>query len=337
MRGLKCLCLIWLMVLAAGCAQSWTPIADENRPAERIDQRLIMPDGARLPLRLTLPDHPPKAVLVALHGFNDYSNAWMEQAKIWATQGIATYAIDQRGFGETENRGEWAGALRMAADVRAIVRMAAADHPNVPVFLLGESMGGAISIVATGSLWRDAEPLPLAGVILSAPAVRARRTMNFIYRATLWLGNSLLPGVTVHPPRGISIKPSDNLPMLRALGSDPLVIKGAKIGVLSGLVDLMDLAMEESAHFKEPTLFLYGANDMLITKEPTCVMLARLPAGARAQVKVIFYPSGWHMLTRDLQARLVIEDIAAWVLAPDPAARSGLSADDAAIKAFCDD
>jgi acylglycerol lipase len=336
MRRLKGLWLIGVMILATSCAQSWTPIADENRPAERIDRRVIMPDGARLPLRLSLPDSAPKAVLIALHGFNDYSNAWAEQAKIWAKQGIATYAIDQRGFGETESRGEWAGALRMAADARAVVRASAVDHPNVPIFLLGESMGGAISMVATGSLWQDAEPLPLAGVILSAPAVRARRTMNVLYRATLWLGNTLLPGVTVHPPRGVSIKPSDNLPMLRALAADPLVIKGAKIGVLSGLVDLMDLAMEESAHLKGPLLFLYGANDELIAKEPTCLMLARLPVEARAQRQIVLYPNGWHMLTRDLIAETVIDDITAWVFDQERAVPSGFSADDASIKTFCD-
>ena len=337
MRALNRLFLFGLTLLAAGCAQSVTALPEEDRPAERLERRATMPDGTRLPLRLTEPEGAPKAALVALHGFNDYSNAWTEQAKIWAQQGIATYAIDQRGFGETETRGEWAGAMRMAADARALVRLAAADHPGVPVYLIGESMGGAVSIVATSALWREAAPLPLAGVILSAPAVRARQTMNFLYRATLWLGNNLLPGVTVRPPRGVSIQPSDNIPMLRALGADPLVIKGAKIGTLSGLVDLMDLAMEESASLQGPLLILYGANDELIAKDPTCRMLSRLPEAGKGERRIVLYPKGWHMLTRDLAGRLVVDDVAAWALDPARAPPSGLSADDAAIKAFCDE
>lgn len=337
MRVLNRLWLSGLLFMAAGCAQTVTPIHDQNQPAKRIERHLTMPDGARLPLRLTQPDGAPKAILVALHGFNDYSNAWAEQAKVWAAQGIATYAIDQRGFGETEMRGEWAGAIRMAADARAAVRLAAADHPGVPVYLLGESMGGAVSIVATGSLWREAAPLPVAGVILSAPAVRARKTMNFLYRATLWLGNTILPGMTVRPPRGISIQPSDDIPMLRALGADPLVIKGAKIGTLSGLVDLMDLAMEESAALQGPLLILYGANDQLIARDPTCRMLARLPAEGKTERRIVLYPKGWHMLTRDLAGRLVVDDVAAWALDPKRAPPSDFSADDAAIKSFCDE
>ena len=225
----------------------------------------------------------------------------------------------------------------MAADARAVVRMAAADHPGVPVYLLGESMGGAASIVATGSLWREAAPLPLAGVILSAPAVRARETMNFLYRATLWLGNTILPGMTVRPPRGISIQPSDDIPMLRALGADPLVIKGAKIGTLSGLVDLMDLAMEESASLQGPILILYGANDQLIARDPTCRMLARLPAEGKTERRIVIYPKGWHMLTRDLAGRLVVDDVAAWAIDPKQTPPSGFSADEAAIKRFCDE
>jgi len=337
MRDLNRLWLIGLLFMATSCAQSLIPAHDDSQPAKRLERHLTMPDGEILPLRLTQPDGEPKAILVALHGFNDYSNAWTEQAKIWATQGITTYALDQRGFGETASRGEWAGAIRMAADARAVVRMAAGAHPGTPVYLLGESMGAAVSIVATSSLWREAAPLPLAGMILSAPAVRARETMNFLYRATLWLGTNLLPGVTVHPPRGISIQPSDNIPMLRALGADPLVIKGSKISTLSGLVDLMDLAMEESASITGRILILYGANDQLIAKEPTCRMLARLPVDERSERRIVLYPKGWHMLTRDLAGRLVVDDVAAWALDPQRAPPSGLSADAAAIKRFCDE
>ena len=342
MRRLRSVALIASLLLASGCAltpsqMASPPIHDDNRAAEQVERSLTMPDGARLPMRSWLPAEKPKATLIALHGFNDYSNAWTAQARIWAESGIATYAIDQRGFGESEDRGDWAGAARMAADARALVRMAAATHPGAPVYLLGESMGAAVSIAATTSLWREAAPLPLAGMILSAPAVRARETMNWLYRASLWLGANLLPGVTVRPPRGVSIQASDNIPMLRALGADPLVIKGAKIGTLSGLVDLMDLAMEESAHLRGRLLILYGANDQLIAKEPTCRMLARLPDDGETDRRIVLYPKGWHMLTRDLSGRLVVDDIAAWVLQPDAPPPSGFAAGPAEIERFCQD
>ena len=43
----------------------------------------------------------PRAVIVALHGMNDYGEAFALPAKFWAENGVTTYAYDQRGFGRT--------------------------------------------------------------------------------------------------------------------------------------------------------------------------------------------------------------------------------------------
>jgi acylglycerol lipase len=174
-------------------------------------------------------------------------------------------------------------------------------------------------------------------MILSAPAVRARRTMNWFYRASLWLGTNLLPGLTVHPPRGLAIQASDNIPMLRALGADPLVIKGAKISALSGVVDLMDMALDHAVDLRGPVLILYGANDQVIPKEPTCLMISRLPADAASERDIVLYPNGWHMLTRDLEGQRVVDDISAWAMGARQELPSGPGDKDAsAFKLFCE-
>src|SRR5216683_1843458 len=69
--------------------------------------RLVAADGATLPLRRWLPEGRPRAVVLALHGFNDYSNAFAGAGAGWAKNGIATYAYDQRGFGAAPGRGRW--------------------------------------------------------------------------------------------------------------------------------------------------------------------------------------------------------------------------------------
>jgi len=53
-----------------------------------------------------------KAVILALHGFNDYANAFDGPGEIWAKEGIVTYAYDQRGFGAAPERGLWPGHWR---------------------------------------------------------------------------------------------------------------------------------------------------------------------------------------------------------------------------------
>jgi acylglycerol lipase len=272
---------------------------------------VIAEDGARLPLRVWLPAGRITATIVAVHGFNDYSNAFTDAAEAWAKQGIATYAYDQRGFGEAPDRTLWVGARRLDEDLTIVSRLVGVEHPNVPHFLLGESMGGAVVMTAvTGAAGADRPDAD--GIILSAPAVWGRTTMNVFERVALWASNALMPGMTL-TGSGLHIMPSDNIEMLRALSRDPLVIKGTRVDTLKGLVDLMDLALASARRLDEPTLLLYGKRDELIPVEPIRKMIAALPPEPAAVRRIAFYADGYHMLLRDLEAPLVQRDVASWI------------------------
>ena len=71
---------------------------------------VIMADGYRLPLTVWSPQGTPVAVVLALHGFNDYRASFDAPAVYLAGHGVITYAYDQRGFGETQQRGIWPGS-----------------------------------------------------------------------------------------------------------------------------------------------------------------------------------------------------------------------------------
>jgi alpha-beta hydrolase superfamily lysophospholipase len=333
MRAVAVRFLIVLVCLAAtaACVARLQPAGPIERAPALTADRFIAHDNVSLPLRVWLPDEAPQAVFVALHGFNDYSNAFAAPAAYWRDQGIATYAFDQRGFGATPYRGEWAGAGPMTRDVHDAVALVRARHPGTPVFLLGVSMGGAVAMVAAaGTAGADgspavrpaggaAPPLAVDGLVLVAPAVWGRSTMPLSYRVALWLGAHTLPWSTVSG-RGLKISPSDNIEMLRALSADPLVIKKTRIGTIDGLVDLMDDALAASDRVTLPVLVLYGARDEIIPKAPTRRMLADMPTAART---LAVYDGGYHMLLRDLQAEVVHRDIAAWARAPGTALPSG--------------
>ena len=66
--------------------------APETAQPRITDSALIAADGAALPLRKWLPRSGVKAVILALHGFNDYSNAFAMPASLWAERGIARKA-----------------------------------------------------------------------------------------------------------------------------------------------------------------------------------------------------------------------------------------------------
>ncbi len=273
-------------------------------------------DGARLPLREWLPHGPVKATILALHGFNDYSNAFAGPAAVWAEHGIATYAYDQRGFGQAPDRGYWVGAKRLDQDVAIASRLVAASNPGVPHYILGESMGGAVAITAAAGTAGAARPVE-DGLILAAPAVWGRATMTLVERVALWSAYNTVPGLLL-TGQGLNILPSDNIGMLRRLAADPLVIKATRVDAIEGLVDLMDLALASAPKLEPPVLLLYGAHDELIPAEPMRLFVAALPRREDPRDRVAYYRGGYHMLLRDLEAPLVIHDVESWAL--DPAA-----------------
>lgn len=297
-------CLLAVCLLAA-CAPRLEPAGPAVQPPMLQDNRIVQADGAALPLRKWLPTGTPSAVFLALHGFNDYSRAFEKPGAYWARHGIATYAFDQRGFGQAPHRGIWAGHETMIADAAAAVSLIRAKHPGVPLYVAGESMGGAIALIAgaRGSFEAD-------GLILVAPALRGRRYIGFFPRATLWLGARTVPWYPL-TGQGLRIQASDNIGMLRELGADPLIIKETRVDAAKGLVDTMDTAIAAPPVLKIPALVLYGARDELIPKQPTFDMIRALPAGTGHRPGV--YRSGWHMLLRDLKAKIVLDDIIAWI------------------------
>ena len=275
------------------------------------DKAFIADDGTSLPLRVWLPEDKPKAVILALHGFNDYSEAFASPAAEWAKHGIATYAYDQRGFGEAPLRGRWAGTRQLVLDLTAASRLLRARYGDVPLYLLGESMGGAVVVTAvTGSA--SAPPPDADGIILSAPAVWGRDVMNVFERVALWTGDTLFPGVTL-TGRGLRIMPSDNIEMLRALSRDPLIIKETRIDSIKGLVDLMDMALASAPGIAKPMLLLYGEHDQVVPHAATERWVDQLPYSQRMTRRIGFYAQGYHMLLRDLEAPVVMRDVESWI------------------------
>ena len=302
---------VLLLAALAGCAprlQEPGPLAMAPVGPRLDDTGLATADGLVLPVRRWLPAGAPHAVIVAVHGFNDYSNAFQAPAVWLAERGVAVYAYDQRGFGAAPQRGIWPGAPAMVDDLGAMARLVGARHPGRPLYLLGDSMGGAVVMVALAG----PDPPTHDGVILASPAVWSRDTMPALQAAGLDLVAHLLPWLPVDG-RGLKRRPSDNIEMLRALGRDPLVIKETRFDAIYGLVELMDQALAAAPRLDRRTLILLGANEDILPEAPLEAMLRRLPADAAARPRVAVYPSGYHMLLRDLQAETVLADILHWL------------------------
>ena len=299
---------VLLLALLTGCMPMIYPPGAKSHVAQLSDNSFLTEDGVNLPFRHWLPKTYPQAILIALHGFNDYSRFFQQPGDYFSKQGIACFAYDQRGFGAAPKRGLWAGEAAYTDDLQTLVRLIKQRYPDRPVYLLGESMGGAVIISAMSLV-----PTPdVAGIILVAPALWARETMPWYQSGLLWTLAHSLPWLTL-TGKGLKVMPSDNIEMLRALSRDPWVIKATRVETVYGLTDLMDTAFNSATLLRANTLMLYGEKDDIIPKQPTYAFLQKFLAADKAEKTVAFYRQGYHMLLRDLQAPTAWKDIAAWI------------------------
>ncbi|MEQ1889990.1 MAG: alpha/beta fold hydrolase, partial [Alphaproteobacteria bacterium] len=155
------------LVLMTACAPLTQKTGLHQAPPAIEAGYYLTADGVRLPLKVHEASSPT-AIIVALHGFNDYRTEFDMAAAWWMQHGITTYAYDQRGFGGAPQRGVWPGAGVMANDARNLIDLVRKAHPDQRVYLLGMSMGGAVALELAGS----SRPPDIDGVILAAPAVR---------------------------------------------------------------------------------------------------------------------------------------------------------------------
>jgi alpha-beta hydrolase superfamily lysophospholipase len=299
---------LFLLLLTA-CA----PTVDQTGPATHqphlTESAFVASDGASLPIRSWLPATEPEAVVVALHGMDDYSAFFEIPGSRLAAAGIAAYAYDQRGFGQAPDPGSWFGETAMQDDLFAFLRAIAARHPDKKIFALGESMGGAVVLTALARA--DARPpASLAGAILVSSAVWSRDTMPWYQSAALWIGAHTVPWMAL-TGSGLKIQATDNIEVARRISRDPLFIKETRIGSIKGLCDLMDDAMRSAPALRIPSLVLIAEKDEVIPPSVSEVMTATLPP--IAEVKT--YPLAYHMMLRDLHGDIPTNDIIDWIRA----------------------
>ena len=307
-----------LLVMLSACDPTVIPAGGTVQAPHLTEDRYVAADGTALPLS-TWPaaNGAPKAVILGLHGFGDYRKAWEEPAAIWAKDGITTYAYDQRGFGGSPTRGRWPGTDTLVEDAKTVTVLLRAKYPGVPLYLAGESMGGAVVLVAAD---RGAAA---DGLILSATALRTRESFGPLVSSGLWFFAHTIPWM----PSGstsIDYKPTDNPKTLEKLRNDPLMLRQVRLDMGYGLVNLMDEASAAAADVKLPYLMLHGLGDRIVPTGPVRTAIEMMPP--RGDSKLAFYKEGYHLLLRDKAGPTVAADVAAWIGDHQAALPSGAEA-----------
>jgi alpha-beta hydrolase superfamily lysophospholipase len=272
-----------------------------------------LPGGTRLAARVWASPKPQHIVL-GVHGFNDYSKAFEPLAQHLAAELQATvYAYDQRGFGANPQPGIWPGSDSLLADLRHTAAQLRERHPGLPLTVVGESMGGALVLVAA----TEAPGLAADQLILKAPAVWGAQSMPWYQRLSLFSLNLVVPDMAL-TGRGLpslGIRPTDDIDVSRDFGRDPLFIKATRVGSLAGVTELMGRAQNQKTLPPQRSLVLYGLRDRIIPPQPVCDWFTHLNTAVPEAntTDVVIYNEGWHLLTRQLRTREPMQDMTRWL------------------------
>jgi alpha-beta hydrolase superfamily lysophospholipase len=139
-----------------------------------------------------LPDQVrPRAVILIAHGAAEHSERYARVARLLTAEGFAVYAEDHRGHGQTAGSLDKAGDAGpdgfngILRDLHTLVLFTRAKHEATPIFLLGHSMGAALS-----QRFMQLHSGLLKGVILSgSPGIRPNLEQAAAHTALLAQGD----------------------------------------------------------------------------------------------------------------------------------------------------
>ncbi|SPT53207.1 Esterase/lipase [Actinomyces bovis] len=166
-----------------------------------IHVRSWLPDGVRALGDPARPGDPlPRAVIQIAHGLAEHSARYERFATAAVEAGFAVHANDHRGHGKSvvrpEDKGFFAaknGWEAVVDDLDAMLRLERAAYPDVPVFLLGHSLGSFLGRDLAAKHGDE-----LAGLILTGtgtgPGAAGYAAMAFVRGQELLKGPRHLSG-----------------------------------------------------------------------------------------------------------------------------------------------
>uniref|UniRef100_A0A673UFV1 Monoglyceride lipase n=1 Tax=Suricata suricatta TaxID=37032 RepID=A0A673UFV1_SURSU len=249
---------------------------------------LVNADGQYLFCRYWKPAGTPKALIFVSHGAGEHCGRYDELAQMLVGLELLVFAHDHVGHGQSE------GERMVVSDFHVFVRdvlqhvdLMQKDYPGLPVFLLGHSMGGAISILTAAE-----RPGLFSGMVLISPLVLASPESATTFKVDIY-------------------------------NADPLICR-AGLKVCFGIQLLNAVTRVERALPKLtlPFLLLQGSADRLCDSKGAYLLME----SSKSQDKTLkIYEGAYHVLHKELPevSNSVFHEINLWVSQRTSTARKG--------------
>ncbi|MEI4271342.1 lysophospholipase [Klenkia sp. LSe6-5] len=244
-------------------------------------------------------------VVVLVHGLHEHGGRYAHVAERLARSGYATYAVDHPGHGRSPgSRGNIGSMAATVAGVDELAVRAAGEHPGVPLFVYGHSMGGLVAAqYLTGT-----PSVPVRGAVLSAAALDLSSATRVQQLVAPLLGR-LLPdlGVLELDADAVSRDPA----VVAAYRADPLNRMG-KVRARTGAEMITTVAAMPTRlrSLTMPLLVVHGGADRLVPPAASEFLASTV---ASTDLTHTVYPGLFHEPHNEPEQEQVLDDVVAWL------------------------
>lgn len=248
----------------------------------------------------------PRAVLAIVHGHGEHARRYAGMASFLNQSDISVYAFDNLGHGQAPGkRGDMQTLEQMQAAVDTFVKKVKEEAGEVPVFLLGHSLGG--NLVANYVL--KVQPA-FAGVVLSAPWLRLAIQPSAGQMLMARIGRLLAPGLTIPTklnPEFISRIPEE----VKRYQDDPDVHDLMSPRIFFSVIDAGEWAIAHASEWDLPLLAYHGTGDQVTDHEATAEFVRNID---RADATFVALDGAHHEPHHDIGADQVLTHLRDWLL-----------------------
>lgn len=262
-------------------------------------------DGLTIYHQAWLPDSDPKAVVLLLHGLAEHSGRYVRFAEALTDAGYGVYALDHRGHGKSDGKRTYVKSYAdYQRDILQFRRLVEQQHPGLPLFVIGHSMGGNLAL---GHVLDHQDGV--RGMALSAPALAPGASLSPTKIKLAKLLGKIAPGLR---PEALSSDAISRDPaVVAAYLADPLVFNGKiTAGAAAALLGSMEAFPPRYPELRLPVLLQHGTADALVDIAGT----RQLETGSvNATVTTHYYDGLYHEIFNEPEQAAVIADTVAWL------------------------
>lgn len=270
-------------------------------------------DGLSLYYQSWLPTIDVKATVVLIHGLGGHSGLFQNVVKALLPEGYALYAYDLRGHGRSPGQ---RGYINRWSDYRNdlayLIAMVQQQHPEVPCFLMGHSLGSIIALeYALHGQFGEPGKMPypnISGIVAASPPFGPNAKTDLRLRIGQLLSLSW-PRFSMSLGLG-HILPSRDRSVVLAYAHDPLRHQRGTARLATEFLTTIKSLHAHRAYLSLPVLILHGTADKIADLKSCQQFFQELP-----QMKKMFisYQGAYHELYNESNQAEIMKDIHNWL------------------------